>query len=132
MDKQRFEERKNEFQTAVKRLDEACRVPFDTIVRDSVIQRFEFCWELSWKTLNLWLNYLGVVVQNPRDTFREANNAGLIGDGNLWSDMQKMRNLTSHTYNDQLADEVYTFVKNTGLQLFVDLSEKSKTWSVDV
>lgn len=131
MDRNRLKERKKDFQAAVARLDEACRLPADPIVRDSVIQRFTFCWELAWKTLNIWLNYLGVDVQNPRDTFREAYNAGLIADGNLWSDMQKMRNLTSHTYNEQLAEEVYSFIRETGLDLFTALAEKSRTWTID-
>lgn len=128
MDIQRLEQRKTELQTAVLRLEEACAEPFSSIVRDSVIQRFEFCWELSWKAMGLWLEYLGVVVLNPRDTFREAHNKGLIADGNLWSDMQKMRNLTSHTYNEKLADEVYAFIQDTGLPLFLQLAAASKTW----
>jgi len=130
MNTQRFDERKWEFQSAVTRLDEACRAPFDSIVRDSVIQRFEFCWELAWKTVSLWLNYQGINVQSPRETFREAHAVGLIEDGNLWSDMQKMRNLTVHTYNEELADEVYTFVKQTGLALFTELANKAKQWQM--
>ena len=128
MDTERLEQRKSELQAAVQRLEEACAEPFSTLVRDSVIQRFEFCWELAWKTMGLWLEYLGIVVLNPRDTFREAHNKGLIQDGNLWTDMQKMRNLTVHTYKEKLADEVYAFILNKGLPLFRQLSETSKTW----
>lgn len=131
MDIQRLEQRKTELQAAVLRLEEACAEPFSSIVRDSVIQRFEFCWELSWKAMGLWLEYLGVVVLNPRDTFREAHNKGLIQDGNLWSDMQKMRNLTSHTYNEKLADEVYAFIQETGRPLFTKLAAASKTWQAN-
>ena len=59
---------------------------------------------------------------------QEALQAGLIEDGNLWSDMQKMRNLTSHTYREELANEVYDFVVNQGLPVFRDLAEKGASW----
>ena len=51
MDTTRFNERKQELDCAVTRLTEACNISFSSIVRDSAIQRFEFCWEFSWKTL---------------------------------------------------------------------------------
>ncbi|MGE0684426.1 MAG: nucleotidyltransferase substrate binding protein, partial [Candidatus Binatia bacterium] len=64
----RFLERKRELAQATLRLQEACEQPFNPFIRDAVIQRFEFCWELAWKTLRLWLEYLGVETLSPRDT----------------------------------------------------------------
>jgi len=54
--------------------------------------------------------------------------AGLIEDGNAWSDLQKMRNLTSHTYNEDLAENVYTFVVEQGVLLFQQLAQKARLW----
>ncbi|MBU0783577.1 MAG: nucleotidyltransferase substrate binding protein [Gammaproteobacteria bacterium] len=42
----------------------------------------------------------------------------MIHDGNAWSEAQRMRNLSSHTYDEKLADQVYGFVKNKGDILF--------------
>lgn len=128
MDDERFQQRKDDYARAVTRLGEACAEPFSDLLRDSVIKRFEFCWELAWKMLKAWLEHGGVETNNPRDTFREALLQGLIQNGNLWSDMQKMRNLTSHTYDEALADEVYRFIVSQGLTLLTQLAETSQTW----
>lgn len=121
---ERLNERSADFLKASQRLSEACAQPLDSFIRDSVIQRFEFCWELAWKTLKLRLEMLGIVALNPRDVFKEALVAGLIHDGNTWSEAQRMRNLSSHTYDEKLADQVYGFVKNRGDLLFQELANE--------
>lgn len=128
MDEERLEERIADYCKAVAQLEKAAAQPKDEFLRDSVIQRFEFTHELAWKMLRLKLEAEGLVVRTPRETMREALQAGLIEDGNLWSDMQKMRNLTSHTYREQLADEVYDFVVSQGLPMFRELARKSVQW----
>jgi len=132
MDVQRLVERRGDFRKAASRLQEACEQPFSTFIRDSVIQRFEFCWELAWKMLRLRLAYLGVEALNPRDTFREALQSGLIDDGNAWTELQRMRNLTSHTYDEKLADQVYAYVCGAGLRLFADLAERCAAWEPEL
>lgn len=128
MDSERLEERANDYLKALAQLEKAVQQPKDEFVRDSVIQRFEFTHELAWKMLRLRLEREGVLVKTPRETIQEALQAGLIEDGNLWTDMQKMRNLTSHTYKEKLAEDVYGFVVGQGLELFRKLAETSKSW----
>lgn len=129
MDQARFLERKEDYLNAVERLREACAEPDSSFIRDSVIQRFEFCWELAWKLLQLRLQFLGIETTNPRSTWQEAVKAELIIDGNGWSALQKMRNLTSHTYDEDIAGKVYRHVKKQGLPLFEALEERAKTWT---
>ncbi|MFN7504251.1 MAG: nucleotidyltransferase substrate binding protein, partial [Limnobacter sp.] len=64
MNMERLNERSADFIKASQRLTEACAQPVDSFIRDSVIQRFEFCWELAWKTLKLRLEILGIVALN--------------------------------------------------------------------
>lgn len=128
MDNQRLIERKNDLLKAIARLEEACAQPFSSFIRDAVIQRFEFCWELAWKALKLRLQELGIEAMNPRDVFREALASGLIHDGNGWSEAQKKRNLTSHTYDEKLADEVYAYITQDGLRLFQQLAKEAASW----
>ena len=128
MGAERYKERKQELLTAVQRLDDACAQPFSSFIRDSVIRRFEFCWELAWKTLRLRLEADGIIANTPREAWQQALQAGLIADGNAWSEAQKMRNLTTHTYDEKLADEVYQFVLRAGLPLFRDLAGKVTQW----
>jgi nucleotidyltransferase substrate binding protein (TIGR01987 family) len=128
VDIERYSERKQELLNAVQRLEEACVQPFSSFIRDSVIQRFEFCWELAWKTLRLKLEAEGIIANTPREVWQQALQAGLIVDGNAWSEAQKKRNLTSHTYDEKLADEVYGYVLKDGLPLFRKLAADVETW----
>lgn len=130
MNTERYNDRRQELITAVQRLEEACAQPFSSFIRDSVIQRFEFCWELAWKTLRLKLEAEGIAVNTPRETWQQALQVGLIADGNAWSEAQKKRNLTSHTYDENLADEVYNYVLKQGLPLFRELVARVASWSI--
>ena len=80
----------------------------DDIIRDSLIQRFEFTYELTHKTLREFMKYLGVTLENsfPRTIFKKAYVNNLISDDMVWSNLLEDRNSTSHIYNENLADEV--------------------------
>lgn len=128
MDRQRLKQRISDFQQAVFRLEQACQQEENEFIRDSVIQRFEFCYELAWKMLKLKLEDEGIEARTPKETSQAAVAAGLIADGNLWTELQRMRNQTSHTYDEKLAREVYAFVCKTGLDLFKALLKESGSW----
>lgn len=130
MDVERLQERIAEFLQALSQLEKATKQPFDEFIRDAVIQRFEFTHELGWKMLKLRLEAEDIFVKTPRETLQEAFQAGLIQDGNAWSDLQKKRNLTSHTYDKDLADQVYNYVLESGLPLFQQLAAASRTWQI--
>ncbi len=67
---------------------------------EGLIQRFEYTFELSWKTLKDYLESRGVAVQFPRDVIKEAFRAGLLDDGEAWIEMLEKRNVLAHTYNE--------------------------------
>ena len=93
---------------ALVRLEEALNAPKNAFVRDSAIQRFEFTYEPAWKALKAFFEDRGIQVQPfPRDLFREAFQRGVIADDPLWMDSIAMRNLTSHTYNEKTAEDIY-------------------------
>ena len=79
-------------------------------LRDSCIQRFEFSVELCWKFLKRILEDKGVEVVYPRDVIRTAFAGRLINDEALWLSMLDDRNLTSHTYDEDLADEIFAHI----------------------
>ena len=128
MDTERLQERITNYLRAVNQLEKAAQQNKDEFIRDAVIQRFEFTHELAWKMLKLRLEGEYVPVSTPRETWQQALQAGLIEDGNAWTDMQKMRNLTSHTYNESLADEVYNYIVESGLPVFRQLAGKARSW----
>lgn len=79
----------------------------DRINIDATIQRFEFTIELFWKFLKSILETKGVQVQYPKDVLKEAFRGGLIDHESVWLKMLQDRNLSSHTYDEALADRVF-------------------------
>lgn len=87
------------------------------IVREGVIQRFEFTHELAWKVMKDYLEYQGVKVMGSRDAIRNALNYNLISD-KVWLKSVDARNLASHTYDEEIADEVFESITNIYFPLF--------------
>lgn len=79
---------------------------------DACIQRFEFTIELFWKLLRRILETKGIRVVYPKDVLRAAFSGQLIDNETQWLSMLNDRNQTSHTYNENLADEIYQHIKN--------------------
>ncbi len=80
-------------------------------LRDSVIQRFEYTYELSWKLIQRWLseNVSPETVALPfskKDLFRQAAKAGLVADPVIWFAFHQARNISSLTYSEKEAQEV--------------------------
>jgi nucleotidyltransferase substrate binding protein (TIGR01987 family) len=73
---------------------------------EAAIQCLEFVVELYWKLLKHMLKNRDVIVSIPRDVFREAFAANWIDDETVWISMLRDRNLSSHTYNEDLAQEI--------------------------
>lgn len=91
-------------------LSEAIEQAQSPLEKTGAIQCFEYCYELSWKTMKRILKFKGVSIANPRDTFREAAKNQLISDPEVWFSFILKRNMTSHAYNGDLAEEVFEFL----------------------
>src|SRR3989338_6753760 len=74
---------------------------------EGVIQRFEYTFELSWKTLRDYMRYGGIETDLPRDVIKQAFASGLIKDGQKWIDMLESRNLMSHIYDETAFGNIY-------------------------
>ena len=75
--------------------------------RAGAIQAFEFTYEMCWKTIKKILHEEGIrEVYTPKDCFREAAKAGLILDPKAWFEYSDNRNLTVHTYNENVASNI--------------------------
>ncbi|MEK6633797.1 MAG: nucleotidyltransferase substrate binding protein [Nitrospirota bacterium] len=93
---------------ALARLEGALAQPVNEFVRDSAIQRFEFTFELFWKSLKGYAEESGVEAYSPRDSLRTAFQLGVIQENSDWFQMLQDRNLTSHTYNEVTAETIYS------------------------
>jgi nucleotidyltransferase substrate binding protein (TIGR01987 family) len=94
--------------------------------KEGVVQRFEYTFELAWKTLKDYLVYSGVAFDQitPRSVIKQAFAAKIIEDGQTWIDMLEQRNLMSHTYDKETFDAV---VRNISQRYFIAL-EQVFTW----
>jgi len=133
MSKERFIERQTEVRNAVARLLEAVAQTESSILRDAVIQRFEFSFELIWKALKLYLERQGHECGGPRPTFKKAFAEGLItttDEADVWWQMLEDRNLTSHAYDEVLATRIYQHIVKDYAPLLDGMAQKvqSLTW----
>lgn len=82
-------------------------------LRDSIIQRFEFVTELSWKLMKKYLDEnLVLEVYSPRSVIKESYKQDLIENGELWLDILEDRNLTLHTYDENTANRIKDNIVN--------------------
>lgn len=114
------------FCAAVQRLAEAVAEYRDnpsSTVRDGVIQRFEFTFELAWKSLKEYMEDQGALgLQFPKQVLKEAYAAGLLDDDRVWLDMLSSRNVTSHIYDDAQAAAVMSDIQQHYLQTLLALA----------
>lgn len=108
-------------EAAVQRLKEAIDLTPDEYIQDSVIKRFEIAFELLWKLIKRIAASENLECFSPKSCFKLAYSMGLIKNEKVFLDMLQYRNLTVHTYNKAEAEEVYSFVKEKGLQAFKDI-----------
>jgi nucleotidyltransferase substrate binding protein (TIGR01987 family) len=102
---------------AVARLEESIR-DYDRLqldsVRDGVIQRFEFCTELAWKTVREYLLDQGYSnINSPKSVMKQAYADGLLEDEHGWLELLNARNLTSHIYDEATALEIFQGIRDT-------------------
>jgi len=103
----KLENLKEDLLKANQRLKEASELEPTRIHKDATIQRFEFTFELTWKTIQEYIRDQGLDCKSPKNCFRTAAEAGLIENLKIWFKYLEARNLIAHTYNEKLSDEVY-------------------------
>lgn len=119
----RWIQRYNHFTQAFKQLEKAVELaaqrPLTELEEQGVIQAFEYTHELAWNTLKDFLEEQGLHnLYGSKDSTREAFKRGLIENGEVWMDMIKSRNLTSHTYNEEVAQHIVKAIREAYYQEF--------------
>ncbi len=123
--KQRFDNFTRALQTLTEAIELAHQRPLSKLEKQGLIQSFEFTHELGWKVLKDYLEDRGVGdLIGSRDATRSAFQNGLIEDGQAWMDMIKARNLTSHTYNQDVAENIEQDTLARFHPAFVSMAER--------
>ncbi|MEK7078749.1 MAG: HI0074 family nucleotidyltransferase substrate-binding subunit [Patescibacteria group bacterium] len=102
----------DDLQKALGRLKEAAVLPREvTVHQDATIQRFEFTFEMAWKIMKSIVELEGLITTSPRNAIRQAATVGLIDNPSVWLEFLENRNLTVHTYKEEVAQKVYKSAK---------------------
>lgn len=139
----RWEQRFANFLKALKKLDDAvgyAQAHLDSahpaqgedlgsihaeLVRQGVIQSFEFTHELAWNVIKDYAAYQGnPEIRGSRDAARAGFKMGLIEAGEAWMEMIESRNQTSHTYDQATADLIYQRITEVYIKAFIDFKHR--------
>ena len=107
--KQRFQNFDRAFVLLRSAFDEKEINKFSQLEQEGIIQRFEYTYELAWKTMKDYLQDNGNIILNEitaRNVIKEAYAANIIDDGQVWIDMMLHRNILSHTYDFSKFQEI--------------------------
>ncbi len=109
---------------AVKRLSVGAAQAKSDLNKDGVIQRFEFSFELLWKTLKIFLEDKGVDGKTPKDSLKAAFRIGLIDDEEAFLDMLKDRNKMSHLYDEKESKKIFRRIKKSHLPAILKVLDR--------
>lgn len=127
----RWRQRLANYGLALQRLTEAVRLaeqrPLSDLEQQGLIQAFEFTHELAWNVMKDYFVWQGnPAITGSRDATREAFAQGLVDDGENWMDMIRSRNLSSHTYNRQVAEQVAAAIIKAYYPLFAAFEQRMR------
>ena len=122
----RWQQRFNNYKKALHQLSQfIAHKNLNDLEKQGLIQAFEYTHELAWKTLNDFLKNKGYnELYGSKDATREAFKIGLIQKGDIWMDMIKSRNLTSHTYNEEITKQIIRAIINDYHSAFLTLEKQ--------
>jgi nucleotidyltransferase substrate binding protein (TIGR01987 family) len=125
----RWHQRLDNYTRALKQLASAVELAstraLSELEKQGLIQAFEFTHELAWNVMKDYFFFQGQSdITGSRDATRAAYSKGLIQDGEGWMEMIKSRNQTSHTYNQQVANEIVQHITEKYEVCFKQFLEK--------
>ena len=101
-----YEKAVNKFVNVVDNQERYKNEGFEDVYLDILVKRFEFTYEMAWKAIKRYLDFLGLEAKNPRMCFKEAYAQQIIKDEDIWLDMIEQRNLSSHVYDEYQIVEI--------------------------
>lgn len=108
----------------------ALDIPHPTVIEKAgLIQFFEICFELSWNVIKDYHEEQGVMeIKYPRESIKKAFETGLIREGHIWLEALSDRNITSHLYDEAMADKAINEIRNRYYPVLLALHDHLKTF----
>ena len=123
--RQRFDNYQRALQTLSRAVALSAERPLSELEQQGLIQVFEFTHELAWNMLKDFLEAQGIAgLIGSRDAIRTAFKNGLLQEGETWMEMIKARNLSSHTYQLELANRLAAEILQRFYPAFLALEQK--------
>lgn len=121
----RWQQRFSNFKKAFAQLEKfIAEEDLNELEVQGLIKAFEYTYELSWKTLQDFLKDKGYIdIIGPKPVIEQSFQNGYIRKGEAWMRMHNSRNLTSHTYNQDIADKIVELIIDEYFDLFKELKE---------
>lgn len=121
----RWQQRFSNFKKAFAQLEKfIAEEDLNELEVQGLIKAFEYTYELSWKTLQDLLKDKGYMdIIGPKPVIEQSFQDGYIRKGEAWMRMHNSRNLTSHTYNQDIADKIVELIIDEYFDLFKELKE---------
>lgn len=133
-DNTRWLQRFDNFKKALIQLTKAVNIHnkkgLSHLEQQGIIQGFEYTHELAWNTIKDFFKSKGnESIFGSRDATKEAFSYGLINYGDTWMEMIKSRNLSTHTYNQEVADKIVQLIVNDYYNLFLTFEKRMEELS---
>lgn len=122
----RWQQRFHNFNKAYKHFKKyVAQDEYNELEQQGLIKAFEYTYELAWKTLQDLLKEKGYKdITGPKPVIEQSFQDGYIANGEAWMRMHKSRNLTSHTYNEETAEELIQNIKDEYFSLFENIQNE--------
>jgi len=113
----------------VQSLDQKIKADFGfELMKQGMIQSFEFTHELAWNVMKDYAYYQGTFdIKGSRDATREALKMGLIEQGDIWMDMIRSQNQSSHTYDEATANLIFQSILTQYLPAFFQFQQRMES-----
>lgn len=110
----RWKQRFQNFDKAFKQLESAIEELdlLSDLEKEGLVQRFEYTFELSWKTLKDYLESQDVEAKFPRDAIKKGFQYEIVDNGEIWMEMLEKRNLMAHTYDEEIFQTAVQQISN--------------------
>ncbi|MBW2366574.1 MAG: nucleotidyltransferase substrate binding protein [Deltaproteobacteria bacterium] len=127
----RWKQRLQNFEKAFLLLERTLEIKNPSEVeKGGFIQFYEMAFELAWKLMKDYLEEQGLTVNSPRQAIKQAFRSGVIDNGQQWIDALEDRNLTTHTYDESIADKVVSAIRTSYFpilhQLYSTMKKETK------
>ena len=113
-------------ENASNKLKEGSDKAKDELEKDGVIQRFEFTFELFWKTLKIFLRDSGIEARTPKESLKEAFKIGWLKQEDIFLDMLEDRNKAAHIYDKETSEAIFERIKNNYIKAIIEVLDELK------